>query len=84
MGCRRKRPQSELVRVVREPDSGTLVIGRTSPGRGAWLCADQVECFGLADKKGALGRALRVALRPGASEGLRTGLSGCARMEGRS
>nr|MBO2503475.1 YlxR family protein [Thermoanaerobacterales bacterium] len=42
IGCRRRRPQSELVRFVRGPD-GNPVEGRTLPGRGAWLCRDTLD-----------------------------------------
>jgi len=84
VGCRAKRPQSELVRVVRGADDGTLVVGRTLPGRGAWLCAGSVACLGLAERRGALARALRTQLPAGATQALRAAIEGCARMEGRS
>ena len=59
MGCRAKRPQPELVRLVRLAD-GTLAEGRTLPGRGAYLCADTVAaCRELAVKRKAFARALR-------------------------
>ena len=35
------------------------VCGRHLPGRGAWLCHDPA-CAGLAVRKGALARALRM------------------------
>jgi predicted RNA-binding protein YlxR (DUF448 family) len=38
VGCRSKRPQTELVRCAVAAD-GTPVISRTANGRGAWLCA---------------------------------------------
>ena len=69
-GCRRKRPQSELIRVVRGPDGvvrldqsssgrkapGAPVTGR-APGRGAYVCADD-PCVERALQTGALARAL--------------------------
>jgi len=69
-GCRRRRPQSELIRVVRGPDgvvrldqhgpggkaSGASVTGR-APGRGAYVCADD-PCVERALQTGALVRAL--------------------------
>ena len=58
VGCRATRPQSELVRVARLPD-GALMVGRTLPGRGAWLCAGSVACFEAAVKRKAFARALR-------------------------
>ena len=35
-----------------------------APGRGAYVCRDGPECRGLALRRGALGRALRVTLGP--------------------
>ena len=58
MGCRAKRPQPELVRVVRLAD-GSLTVSRTAPGRGAWLCAGSVECLRAAVQRKAFARALR-------------------------
>jgi uncharacterized protein len=42
VGCRTKRPQTELVRCAVTAD-GTPVISRTADGRGAWLCAPRVQ-----------------------------------------
>jgi len=36
---------------------GAVEIGRTAPGRGAWVCSG--ACFGRAAKRGMLARALR-------------------------
>ena len=70
-GCRRRRPQAELIRIVRRPDgtasvdSGTLEAparGRPParvPGRGAYVCRDE-SCADQAARSGALGRALRL------------------------
>ena len=58
VGCRARRPQPELVRVARLPD-GALAVGRTLPGRGAWLCAGSVPCLEAALKRKAFARALR-------------------------
>ena len=44
--------------MVRDAD-GSLAIGRSRPGRGAWLCRDRPECVELADKRRAFERALR-------------------------
>lgn len=55
-----------LVRVARAPDAsgsaGTMAVGRTLPGRGAWLCAGSEPCFDLAVRRRAFGRALRVSI----------------------
>ena len=58
IGCRRKTAPAGLVRVARRPD-GALAVGRTEPGRGAWLCAGSVACFDAAVRRRAFGRALR-------------------------
>ncbi|WP_395152996.1 YlxR family protein [Ilumatobacter sp.] len=63
IGCRAKRPQSELVRITRSP-SGITVDGSSS-GRGAWVCRDQRnggvagECLDTAITKRAFARAWR-------------------------
>lgn len=46
------------MRVVRT-DEDNVVIGRTAAGRGAWLCAEKVECFDAAVKRKAFARALK-------------------------
>jgi uncharacterized protein len=74
IGCRRRAPQAELVRVTRTAD-GTLLIGRTRPGRGAWLCRDRFSCVDLAERRRAFARALRGPLRPGAVDDLRAALA---------
>jgi len=38
---------------------GSLVVGRSHPGRGAWLCRDSPACLELAVKRKAFDRALR-------------------------
>ncbi|WP_366525517.1 DUF448 domain-containing protein [Mumia sp.] len=59
IGCRRKAPQSELVRFVRGSD-GSPVEGRTLPGRGAWLCQATLDaCQSLALRRRAFARAFR-------------------------
>ncbi len=44
--------------MVRRAD-GSLAVGRTLPGRGAWLCRDAPGCLERAERRRALGRALR-------------------------
>ena len=66
------RAQSELSRVGAKAD-GTVEVGRTLPGRGAWLCAGSLECFDLAARRGAFTKALRMEVRPGDIEQLRAG-----------
>ena len=50
VACRRERPQGDLVRFHREAeswrlDTAYLARGRKSDGRGAWVCADNPECW---------------------------------------
>ncbi|WP_423778135.1 YlxR family protein [Desertimonas flava] len=58
MGCRTRRPQAELVRVVATAD-GRIVVSRVAPGRGAWLCTPPEACWRQAVKRRAFERALR-------------------------
>jgi predicted RNA-binding protein YlxR (DUF448 family) len=62
VGCRTRKPKGDLLRVVRAPDGSVRVdpTGRAA-GRGAYVHRD-AACVRLATRKGALARALRVAL----------------------
>ncbi|MBK5290009.1 MAG: YlxR family protein [Acidimicrobiia bacterium] len=75
VGCRRQGSPDSLVRIARGADM-TIGIGRTAPGRGAWLCAGQVECFEQAIARRAIGRALRLELSDHEIEQLRAKLYG--------
>jgi hypothetical protein len=72
VGCRRRFPLAEgrLVRVAIGQE-GTAQIGRTLPGRGAWLCGVDRACLDRAQRTKALHRALRTD--PGDLTALRTG-----------
>jgi predicted RNA-binding protein YlxR (DUF448 family) len=61
--------------VVRLPD-GSLGVGRTLPGRGAWLCRGSAECLERAAHRGSIERALRARLAPGVADAL-AGQIGC-------
>ncbi|MEM7341896.1 MAG: YlxR family protein [Actinomycetota bacterium] len=77
IGCRATRPQSELRRVVRT--GGRLVIDRTAPGRGAWLCAaDLVSCLDLATTRRRWAPAFRTPIAAGAVADLRSRVVGDA------
>jgi len=52
--------------VTRTPDGG-LAVGRSRPGRGAWIHPDRT-CLDTAVRRGAFTRALRAPVRPGAAE----------------
>jgi predicted RNA-binding protein YlxR (DUF448 family) len=58
VGCRQRKPQAELVRVVLT-DDGRARINRTAPGRGAWLCAPLGECLEIALRRRGFERAWR-------------------------
>ncbi|WP_375478293.1 YlxR family protein [uncultured Jatrophihabitans sp.] len=65
VGCRRRGPATELLRVVVAPDSpgdSFPVVPdprRRMPGRGAWVHPSP-GCVELAERRRAFGRALRV------------------------
>jgi predicted RNA-binding protein YlxR (DUF448 family) len=80
VGCRRTAPPAALVRVVAGP-GGSLQVGRSLPGRGAWLCAGTTACLETAVRRKAFDRALRMRLGEGAVEHLRTTLVGRGRIE---
>ncbi len=62
-----------MIRVVRNPD-GSLAVGRTLPGRGAWLCRDRPACVDLAARRKAFERALRGPLAADSVAALRKAL----------
>ena len=58
-GCGRKAPQRELVRFAAR--DGSLVAGRTEPGRGAYTCR-RLACFERALDRRAFNRILKRTL----------------------
>ena len=58
VGCRRAVPQAELSRFAVVDGEVAADVGRRLPGRGAWLHEDP-ECRTAAERRGALGGALR-------------------------
>jgi predicted RNA-binding protein YlxR (DUF448 family) len=81
IGCRRRAAPDELVRVIRRED-GRLEVGRTLPGRGAWLCAGSPACIEAAQRRRAFDRALRGPVDAGSVERLRVEVAERARVEG--
>ncbi|HZN43301.1 MAG TPA: YlxR family protein [Actinomycetota bacterium] len=61
VGCRRRAPKAELLRVARTPEGVRVDRFATAPGRGAFVHRDP-ECVRSALGKGALARALRTGL----------------------
>jgi hypothetical protein len=58
-GCRQRRPESRLLRLVRGADGQVLPdLSRKLPGRGAHLCPDR-RCFERAVERRAFARAFR-------------------------
>jgi predicted RNA-binding protein YlxR (DUF448 family) len=58
LGCRRRRPRAELIRIVRGPDgTGCFDVEGRLPGRGAWVCPDPGCLDAVAP--GALSHVLR-------------------------
>jgi hypothetical protein len=60
IGCRRQRPQSELVRCVVGPQGA--MVSRTAAGRGAWLCS--TACLRPAVRRKAFDRAWKRSVHP--------------------
>ncbi|MCP4844958.1 MAG: YlxR family protein [Actinomycetia bacterium] len=72
IGCRRRAPSTDLVRITWSPSEGRLLVGSGHPGRGAWLCPN-ASCGDAAMRGRAFGRALRVDIP---SEVIETFLAG--------
>ncbi len=57
LGCRRRRPKGEMLRLVRGAD-GRVSADAQASGRGAYVCRDP-ECLGRALKPARLAHAFR-------------------------
>ena len=57
LGCRRRRPKGEMLRLVFAAD-GVIRVDITGPGRGAYVCRDP-ECRERALKPARLAHAFR-------------------------
>jgi uncharacterized protein len=57
VGCRRRSAATDLIRLAVNVE-GRVTVGRTLPGRGAWVCASD-ECARAADRSGAAARTLK-------------------------
>ncbi|MDQ6855661.1 MAG: YlxR family protein [Candidatus Dormibacteraeota bacterium] len=61
VGCRRLRGKPELIRLaLGSGGQVTLDTRNQLPGRGAYLCADGIDCLTQARRRRALTRSLRV------------------------
>ena len=60
LGCRRPRPQAELMRIVRTADGGVEAdLHRRAGGRGAYLCRREA-CLSECVRRGRWPQAFRV------------------------
>jgi hypothetical protein len=61
VGCRRVRSKPELIRLaLGSGGQVTLDTRNQLPGRGAYLCADGIDCLSQARRRRAVTRSLRV------------------------
>jgi predicted RNA-binding protein YlxR (DUF448 family) len=74
VGCHAVRNPADLVRIARQAD-GSLALGRTLPGRGAWLCRGSLACFEQAAGRGGFARAFRTRIAAAHLDALRTELA---------
>ncbi len=58
IGCRSRAPRASLLRVVLQDSKVVADASTALPGRGAWL-HPTLECYRLAVRRRAFGRALR-------------------------
>lgn len=63
IGCRRRRPAAELIRLACTPD-GDIAVSARAAGRGAWVCAGDggwidETCWSAAVRRKAFERAWR-------------------------
>ena len=63
ISCRQMKPQSELIRVVRENGTGAVLTDNEKKlfGRGAYVCAE-AECINKAIKRNGFERHLGCAV----------------------
>ncbi len=73
IGCRRRRPKSELLRLVRAGGQAGFDQSGRREGRGAYLCPEY-ECLEAATKRGAPGRALKINIDGRGQENILSGL----------
>jgi predicted RNA-binding protein YlxR (DUF448 family) len=61
VGCRRVRGRTELVRLaIGTGGQVTLDVRNQLPGRGAYLCANGIDCLSQARRRRALAHSLHV------------------------
>ncbi|MEX2393844.1 MAG: YlxR family protein [Actinomycetota bacterium] len=71
MGCRRRAPKPELVRIVGTSGGAVRIDPEgNAPGRGAYVCSN-VDCLVQAIRRDRVGRALRCVVDKRSLEGLK-------------
>ena len=80
VGCRRRATPADLYRCALTAD-GDVVVSRTAPGRGAWLCGEQ--CLAAAIRQRRFARAWRRPVPDDIDTRLRAALE-AARVERRA
>ena len=60
VACRKKKPKTKLLRIVKQKETGKIFIDETkkADGRGAYLCC-QTECLQIARKKRGFERSFK-------------------------
>ncbi|MFD1576009.1 YlxR family protein [Agromyces cerinus subsp. nitratus] len=59
IGCRSRAPRASLLRLVAQNSHVIADDAAVLPGRGAWM-HPTLECYRLAERRRAFGRALRI------------------------
>jgi len=66
IGCRKRAPKAQLMRIVLRNGAPVLDLGQRMEGRGAYLCR-KAQCFAEATRKRGLGRSFRTGFQDGVS-----------------
>ena len=61
IACRKMKPKSELIRIVKNGDEAALDVCNKLGGRGAYICKNE-ECIGNAKKRRALSKHFKMAV----------------------
>lgn len=81
IGCGKKAPKGDLIRIVRASDEAVLLDGsERAPGRGAYVCS--AACFSRARKACKLQGALKMNVSNDDAERIEAGIAAlCAAHE---
>ena len=69
IACRKMSPQSELIRLVRDNETGEVILDTDKKrfGRGAYICKS-IDCIKKAEKKRGIERHFKCAVPKGLYE----------------